>query len=188
MMNTQWLDTKTRALLCDDDVKSTLTATDAFSLLLLYQGADTGRVHAVVTELGNYGTPNMTPFPFVARQGLALDDAVAGQSALACCDCVAVFVRDDVVAEMQRDDFAELFSELVASPEFQPARVEIVSLRTDEVGHRFLWMFLGLAVGIVLPIRVVVMRKKARLMKHWGDATGSLVRIVDDNSPASSAH
>ena len=186
MTNTQWLDTETRTLLGEADVKSILTATDAFSLLLLYQGTDTGRIHCVVTELGNYGTPNMTPYPFVVRQGLALADAQAGQSALACCDCVAVFVRDDVVAEMQRDDFADLFLELAASPEFQPARVEIESLPTDEVGHRFLWVFLGLAVGIVLPIRVIVTRKKARLMQHWGDAIGGLVRIVDDN-PTSSA-
>ena len=131
----------------------------------------------MIAELGNYGTPNSTAYPFVIRQGLSLDDAIAGQFALACCDCASAFVRDNIVATLADPDFAELFSELSGSPEFNLVDVKIVSIPSNDAGRRCLWQFLGLAVGVALPQKLRAMRIKARLLKHFAEKIGGVVEF-----------
>ncbi len=177
LMNSEWLDTETRTILCDGWGKETLTATSAFSLLLFTKGSDAGRISSVVAELQHCGTANSTLFPFVVRQGLSLDDALAGQFALACCDCASAFVRDDIVLQMDAPGFSALFAELSVSPEFRYVDVQVWNIPATEHGRKFLWQFLGLAVGVRLPHRMRVMKKKARLMAHCAEKIGGVVLI-----------
>ncbi len=177
MKISQWLDTQTRAILCADYDQATLNATDSFSLLLIAEGIDKSRIDAVLTELAEYGVTNSTRHSFVVRQGMTLDEAMLGQFALICCDCATAFVRDDVAMEFDRNDFHRLFTELSASPEFQPVRVRIAAIPANQAGQQFLWQFLGLAVGAALPLDVTVMRKNARLMKHCGEKIGGSLEI-----------
>jgi hypothetical protein len=175
----EWLDTETRAILCEGHDKAVLTATDGYSLLLLTKGADEGRFDAVMADVAKHGFPNSTPFPFVIRHGMTLEKALLAQFAFACCDCAAAFVRDEFATGASAADFTALCSELRASPEFQFTDVDVEFLPSSDAGKWFSWMFLGMAVGIAVPMKTAVIRKKARLMMHWGEKIGGIVRMVD---------
>lgn len=171
-MSTQWLDTETRERLQGDLPKFTEVAEAAFSVILLRAGADTRRIETVVMELAHLTAPPLPSMPLVVCRGLTLDDAMIAQAAFACCDSVAVFVRDDVTEQMSYEAFLELQSEVEQSEEFQPVRVRLEYLPRNEQTRRFFWIFLGMAVGLDLPTEVVAYRKKARLMQHWARHLG----------------
>jgi hypothetical protein len=177
-MSIQWLDTETRERLQADLPKSTEVAEGAFSVVLLRAGPDTRRVESVVLELIRLTAP-ATPLPtLVVCQGLSLEDAMTAQAAFACCDSVAVFVRDELAEQMTPMDFVELQSEIEQSEEYQPLRVRIEYMPRNEQVHRFYWIFLGLAVGLELPTDLVAYRKKARLMQHWARYLGGRVSVL----------
>jgi hypothetical protein len=177
-MSIQWLDTETRERLQADLPKFTEVAEDAFSVILLRAGADSRRVESVVLELIRLTAPHSPAMPLVVCQGLSLEDAMTAQAAFACCDSVAVFVRDELAEQMTSEDFVELQSEIEFSGEFQPLRVRIEYLPRNEQVHRFYWIFLGLAVGLELPVEIMAYRKKARLMQHWAHYLGGQVTLL----------
>jgi hypothetical protein len=82
-----------------------------------------------------------------------------------------------VLSKLSAPDIAELFAELSAGPEFRPVDVRVLSVPSNDEGRRFLWQFLGLAVGVALPQKLRVMRKKARLMKHCAERIGGIVEF-----------
>lgn len=104
-----------------------------------------------------------------------------GQFELACCDAVAVFLRDEVVAANDAAYLAEVYSDLLASEEFRPVGIEIRSVPNDERGRRFVDQFIGadeaLPPPVALPIRRTVTGKKARFTRHWGQKIGADVRM-----------
>jgi len=177
-MNTQWLDTETRERLQANLPKFTEVADSAFSVVLLRAGADTRRVESVVLELIRLTAPPSPAKPLVVCQGLSLEDALTAQAAFACCDSVAVFVRDELAEQMPPADFVELQSEIELSEEFQLSRVRLEYMPRNEQTHRFYWIFLGMAVGLELPVEIVAYRKKARLMQHWALYLGGQLTLL----------
>ncbi len=100
-------------------------------------------------------------------QQLTLDEAMGGQFALACCDCVSAFFPDEVVYDANAGYLHELSEAVIRSAEFEPVTVRLVAILPSEKGRQFSWQFLGVAVGIATPSEIQVHRKKARLMMHW---------------------
>ena len=166
-----WLDTETRAILCQrPPAVHTAIGTEGYSLLLLKAGADENRAIQAVSEIQRHGAMNATGVSIVVAQQLTLDDAMAGQFALSCCDCVSAFVADEVVCSSNAEYLHELSDAVMQSPEFEPVTVRLISIPPNEMGRRFAWQFLGVAVGIARPCEIQVHWKKARLMMHWARA------------------
>jgi hypothetical protein len=175
-----WLDPETRAILAGQPPpKLAPPATAAFTLLFLTKGTDRARIARAVDALSRIGTPNATGLKSVIRQGLTLEEAMGGQFTLACCDCATAFIADDVASTGDREYLLQLSARLAESPEFQPVAIELVSVPDSEAGRRFLWQFMGLAVGLELPLATTVMRKKARLMAHWAEKVGAELQFHD---------
>ena len=163
-----WLDPKTRAILCKSPpTVQTVVDTEGYSLLLVKAGGDDNRAIQVVSEIQRRGARNSTSISIVIAQQLMLDDAMAGQFALSCCDCVSAFVADEVVCDANAGYVHELSDTIIHSPEFEPIAVRLISIPPSDLGRRFSWQFLGVAVGIATPSEIQVHRKKARLMTHW---------------------
>lgn len=174
----EWLDTETKSILCREPPEKTAPPqTEGYSLLLLEKGTDERRIDEVVAAIQR-GTPAIPDDrPFVIARQLCLDDALAGQFALACCDCVTAFVRDAVICDSDCDYLRQLYGQVMGSPEFASVLVELLSVPVTDDGRRFCWQFLGLATPAV-PATFRVFRKKARLMEHWAKKTGVVVRVV----------
>jgi hypothetical protein len=118
------------------------------------------------------GTKNATAISIVVRQQLTLEEAMAGQFALCCCDCVSAFVDDNIVCDGYTSIVEELSAIVTNSAEFSPVTVRVDSIPHTEWGRRFSWQFLGFAVGVATPVEMTVHRKKARLMMHWAPQCG----------------
>ena len=84
-----------------------------------------------------------------------------------CCDCVSAFITDEVVYDANARYLQQLSEEIMRSPEFEPISVGLFFIPLSDLGRRFSWQFLGVAVGIATPSEIQVHRKKARLMTHW---------------------
>ncbi len=180
-----WLDTEARAILCKSPPAiQTAVDTEGYSLLLVKAGPDNSRAIQVVSEIQRYGAKNSTDIPIVIAQQMTLDDAMAGQFALSCCDCISAFVRDEVVYDANAGYLHELAEEVTHSPEFEPVTVRLISIPPTDHGRRFSWQFLGVAVGIATPSEVQVHRKKARLMMHWATRCGVHLEVeIGEGSP-----
>ena len=159
-------------MLCKSHAVETAVDTKGYSLLLIKAGPDEQRAIHVVSEIQRHGAKNSTHIATVIAQQMSLDDALAGQFALSCCDCVSAFVPDDVVYDANAPYVQELSEAVMQSPEFQPITVRIVSIPPTDNGRRFSWQFLGVAVGVATPSEIQVHRKKARLMVHWATKCG----------------
>lgn len=176
----EWLDPETRGLL-HKSPPGLETAVDCrgYSLLLLHAGPDTNRIVDVVADIQRMGAHNQTSIPVVIAQQLTLDEAMAGQFALCCCDCVSALVDDNLV----RDDdpaIVEDLSEIVtSSAEFSPVTIRLISIPQTELGRRFSWQFLGSAVGVAMPAELTVHSKKAQLMIHWAVKCGVRLEMPD---------
>lgn len=163
-----WLDTETRAILCKSPPSiQTAINIKGYSLLLVKAGRDENRVIQAVSEIQRYGAKNSTNISIVIAQHLTLDDAMAGQFALSCCDCVSAYVTDGVVYDANAGYLHRLSEAVMHSPEFAPITVRLISIPPNDLGRRFSWQFLGIAVGIATPSEIEIHRKKARLMMHW---------------------
>lgn len=173
-----WLDTETKAILYPDRPdKLIASATDSFSLLLLHKGKDEGRIREVALAIRKFSPP-VSNYPFVVGQGMELEDVLAGQFALACCDCVTAFVRDEIVDESASMTFQNLYNEILGSPEFQHVSVSIEHIPNSHEGRRFCWQFFGLATGLAIPTTMNMFRKKARLMDRWAKKVGAIVALT----------
>lgn len=163
-----WLDTETRAILCNSPPTiQTAVGAKGYSLLFVRAGPDESRAIQAVAEIRQHGATNLSGMPAVIAQQLTLDDAMAGQFALSCCDCISAFVADEVVCDANADYLRELTNAVTDSPEFEPITVKLVFVPPTTLGRKFCWQFLGVAVGIATPSEIQVHRKKARLMLHW---------------------
>jgi hypothetical protein len=172
-----WLDTETRAILCPvPPQKLVSVGVESYSLLLLKNGEDQERTDDIVTAIRDHAPPTLE-YPFVIGQGMDLDDALAGQFALACCDCVGAFVADELVNQSALDLFRQLLSEVLSSPEFERVQVNVEHIPQTDVGRRFSWQFFGLATGLPAPATYVMYRKKERLMEHCAAKAGAAVRV-----------
>jgi hypothetical protein len=176
----EWLDTETKAVLCPDPPeKLVASATVSFSLLLVTKGKDEQRIADIVSAIQRSAPPKTLDYPFVVGQQMNLEEALAGQFALACCDCVAAFVRDDIVDESAIKAFRQIHSEVLSSPEFEQVAMRIEFIPNTEQGHRFCWQFFGLASGLQIPVTINMYRKKARLMEHWAKRIGASYSVSE---------
>lgn len=162
-----WIDTETRALLWKEHQKFTVIGTESYSLLLLEYGKDRRRIEDVVAMIREYNPIVLVDYPFVVAQEMTFEDALAGQFALACCDCISAFMRDQVVCHSDQEYLKRINDAVVNSDEYESVIVKILSVPNSEKSRRFCWQFLGLATGLAIPQTVCVYRKKARLMEHW---------------------
>jgi hypothetical protein len=168
-----WLDTETRAMLCaEPPQKITAIGIESYSLLLLKHGNDRRRTEDVVTMIRTDNPILLVDYPFVVAQEMTLDEALAGQFALACCDCISAVVRDEVICGASRDYLNSLNKQVKESSEFEMVGVTITQIPHTEEGRRFCWQFLGLAAGMAVPAARQFFRKKARLMQHWAERCG----------------
>ena len=115
------------------------------------------------------------PLPLRIATGLSHDDAQEGQYEFVSCDCVAVFVRDEIVDDGGAAYLKTLFETVRGSPEFVRVVVEIESVPDTPQGERYLDQFFG-SGELSLPARVSVCEKKARLIEIFGEKIGASVR------------
>lgn len=115
----------------------------------------------------NQGSEGESEYPFIVARQLTLDDAIAGQLALACCDCVSAFIRDELVEEQATEVFRQLYSEVMNSREFQSVDVSVIHLPQTDVGRHICWQIFGLATRLTTPATFRMYRKKARMLTLW---------------------
>ena len=180
-----WLDTETKAILQPTPPeKRTAVETSGFTLILLEKGLRLDRLARALERIGRDSERPMTwlldtACPAVIRSGLALDEAVVGQFELICCDCISVFLRDEVVAQGDSHYLRELYGQLRNSLEFQPVFIRITFIPDTDVGRLFCDQFLPSAetktvrYGAEIAVRDRVFRKKARMMAHWATEIGA---------------
>ncbi len=104
------LDTQTSAILGERPPEK-IAPSDArgYSLVLLRAGPDEDRAAEAVARLRAGGDPAaLRERPYAIQQGLPLEDAMAGQMWLACGDCAAAFVSDEVASEADPVYLAQL--------------------------------------------------------------------------------
>jgi hypothetical protein len=173
----EWLDPTTRAILCRNATnrKASVQA-GAYSLLLLEKGIDDARIQETIAAIQQGASPT-SELPFVLVQHMSFVDALAGQFALACCDCAAAILPDEVLDRADRAFFRELYVQVINSDDYQRIQVEVSDVPPTDEGRRFCWQFLGLATGLALPSRQKVFRIKAELMAHWAKRSGISIRI-----------
>jgi len=179
-----WLDPQTKAMLeASPPEKLAPPDTAGFTLVLLAVCAgDTSRLVRAVAQIvsGSAGRALRMlarPLPLPLNKGLSHADALLGQFELVACDCVSVFLADEVAAGARPRYLAALYARLRASPEFEPLGVRIDSIPSDRRGEDYLDKFLG-GERCALPVELRVMRKKARIMKHWAEKIGGRLQIV----------
>ena len=183
----EWFDTETKALLQNaPPEKLAPPGTLGFTLVLLSKTDDPVRLRYAATKAGwleaAFNAALTNHCPLALATGLTLDDAMLAQFELACCDSAAVFIRDEVVAENDHGYLSELYSELSSSEEFQPIGVQVHSVPHDDHGRRYLQQFLGAdeksPQRIRIPLHLMVMKKKARIMCYWARKIGADVTMA----------
>lgn len=168
-----WLDLETRAQLLPAPPEDAIaTAVHSYSLLLLLFGRDRYRAAEVVREFQRSVGWRQEDLPFVIARGLTVADAMIGQIALACSDCITAFVADEHIRDDNTQFLQRLLLEVSASPEFEPVSVRLDEVPDTEAGKRFCWQFLGSALGFKLPATFMFYRKKVRLMRRWAGRLG----------------
>ena len=179
---TSWLDTETKAALQQVPPQKLAPATvQTFSVVVLSGDArhDHGRhVRAfdriLRTSLSDAEFQTRRTPPFVVKHGLTPSDAMLAQFELVCCDVVSVFVSDEVASNAEPSYLAELYGSLIRADEFKKVTVRVVSIPAHPAGRAFVEQFIGRDVP-TLPCYLLAMRKKARIMSHWGQKIGAQV-------------
>lgn len=182
----EWLDTKTKALLQNvPPDKLAPPDTAGFTLVLLSKPENPARLQYAAKGAGwlqvvmNAALSHRCPAALAT--GLTLDDAMLGQFELACCDSASVFIRDDVVTDNDRDYLFGLYKELLSSEEFQPVAIQVQCVPRNDQGGKYLQQFLGTdeesVKRIPIPLNLMVMKKKARIMHYWARKIGADVTI-----------
>jgi hypothetical protein len=186
-----WLDTQTKAILQPTPPeKRTALETSGFTLILLEKGFWHDRLARALERIGREPERPMTwlldtACPAVVRYGLTLDDAIVGQFELICCDCISVFLRDEVVVQGDSDYLRVLYCQLRDSLEFQAVFIRIMFIPHTDVGRLFCDQFLSSAedkkirYGSDIMMRARVFRKKARMMAHWAIEIGVRLAIEE---------
>jgi hypothetical protein len=184
-----WVDTATKAILqSPPPMKYTESGTLGFTLVLLKRGLDRDRLARALERICREPERPITGLldgscPAVVLSGLTLDEAVLGQFELICCDCVSVFLRDEIVAQDDSHYLSPLYSQLRSSPEFQPIYIGVSFIPDTDSGRRFCDQFLPpqgakrIRYGAEIAIRECVARKKGRIMAHWAREIGVRLTI-----------
>lgn len=183
-MKSEWLDTQTSAILHGSDHPRVAPSLDAdFSLVLLrFGGSQDLNRRALSRILAPEKQETIDdvldkPCPFVIESSVSYEDASLGQFELVCADSVAVILRDDVAFDGDLDYLDNLFRSLCRSEEFQRVTVTLSGIPSDDRGRNFCDQFLG-AVDVLPPLTFPTMRKKARIMQHWGGKIGAVVELA----------
>jgi len=144
----EWLDTQTKALLqraAPEKMSPPDTATFSLVLLAIERqkhnrvvqtlcqifGVSLGTAHHILDILANEQ-------PKVLKHGLSYPDALMGQFDLVCCDCISVFLADEVVEQAPKNYLSDLYSQLRQSSEFEIIHVRIESIPKNQQGEAFL--------------------------------------------------
>jgi hypothetical protein len=177
-----WLDTETKALLQrspPEKLAPSDTATFTVVLLAVPRESPERLVRAVTCMLDATRDEALQvlalPLPTPIKSGLSYQDALLGQFELIACDAISVFLADEVVGNAPASYLAELYDDVRHSPEFELVSVRIESVPVNAKGRDFWDRFIGAAVP-QLPMKLTVMKKKARIMAHWLEKIGG--RIV----------
>jgi hypothetical protein len=177
-----WLDTQTKEILQKVvEPKLTPSKTAEFTLVLVRKGADHGRLVRAICRINECDEPEAVKLaarrtPVRVNSDLSEGDALWGQFELICCDAVSIFIRSEVLDQMDLAEFQSLVQKTSQSTEFQPTTVAITEIPQTEPGLSFVDQFLGSfepARIAALPATVVVPFKKARIMQHWATRVGA---------------
>lgn len=163
--------------------KATEVAASGFTLVLLEKGLACDRLVRAIDRIWNeperpIDSVLQSPCPVVIRSGLTLDAAIVGQFELISCDCVSVFLRDEIVADGSADYLRNLYCELRRSPEFQPVYVTVGFIPDSDAAKHFCDQFLSppdtkrIPFGSQIAIADRVFFKKGRIMAHWAKEIG----------------
>jgi len=186
-----WLDAETKAILQSVPPEECVAlGVSGFTLVLLERGFQVDRLVRAFQRIHldperAVNSLLFAPCPTVVRSGLTLDQAIVGQFELVCCDCVSVFLRDEIAAEGTAEYLRSLYSRLRASPEFQPVFLAITLVPDTDAGRRFCDQFLSSALekrvryGSEGIVRDRVFRKKARIMAHWASEMGVRLAVEE---------
>jgi hypothetical protein len=181
-----WLDTETKALL-ERSPPERLAPEDtaAFTLVLLaIRDYDRDALAQAVQRAARASAAEAErilsyPLPLPVKKGLTYSDAQIAQFELICCDAISVIIADAVVAEAPADYLVDLYARLQGIDEFR-----LVGIRTDLIpdspaGREFRDRFLrGREANV--PGVTKVMRKKARIMRHWAAKIGGRVAVLSE--------
>jgi hypothetical protein len=180
-MNT-WLDTETKSLLQrSPPVKLAPSDTATFTVVLLkIVGSVRGCLH-IVKRLLECSLQDALlvfekPLPIPLKNGLSHEDALLDQFELISCDCISVFLADDVVTQAPKEYLIDLYSQLLKSSEFEIVPVRIEYIPDNQQGEQFLRQFLG-RTELQFPSELKVLRKKARIMQHWVTKIGGSLSL-----------
>jgi hypothetical protein len=181
-----WLDTQTKEIL-QKVVEPRLAPpkTAEFTLVLVRKGIDHARLVRAVCRINECDEPEAVKLvaqrtPVRVNSDLSEGDALWGQFELICCDAVSIFIRNEVLDQMDLAEFQSLVQKTSQSTEFQPTTVTISEIPRTEPGLSFVDQFLGSfdpAKISVLPATVIVPFKKARIMQHWATRVGAKLQF-----------
>jgi len=192
-----WLDTETKAILDRaDEPRIAPPKAAEFGLVVLRKGGEDGRLARAIRRINDCVESraialSRSPVPITVNPGLTEAEALYGQFELICCDAVAVFVRSDVLEEQDDPNYLDsLFRRVLRSPEFEPARIDVLEVPATKEGREFVDQFLGELRSEERPgggWSLRVPRKKARIMKHWAARVGATVRFDEGRDAGESA-
>jgi len=186
-----WLDAETRAILDPAPPEEYVAiGVSGFTLVLLERGFQVDRLVRAFQRIRldperAVNSLLFAPCPAVVRSGLTLDQAIVGQFELVCCDCISVFLRDEIAAEGAAEYLRSLYSRLRASPEFKPVSVTVSLVPDTDSGRQFCDQFLSTALekrvhyGSDRAVRDRVFWKKARIMAHWASEMGVQLAVEE---------
>jgi hypothetical protein len=180
-----WLDTQTKEILQKVvEPKLAPPKTAEFTLVLVRKGSDHARLVRAIRRINECDEAEAVklaarPTPVRVNSDLSEGDALWGQFELICCDAVSIFIRSEVLDQMDLAEFQSLVQKTSQSTEFQPTTVTISEVPRTESGLSFIDQFLGrfeAAQDVALPSDVVVPFKKARIMEHWATRVGAKIQ------------
>ena len=180
-----WLDTETKAFL-EKSPPNKLASPDTvgFTLLLLsIWRHDQRRLVRAFERIRLDSAESMRlrlqdDLPLPIKNGLTHADALLGQFELISCDAISVFLTDEVVTGASQKYLDSLYQSLRQSDEFAETSVRIENLPNSDSGEEFIDQFLA-TKDYVLPATITTLRKKARIMLHWGNKIGGQVSIIN---------
>jgi hypothetical protein len=186
---TSWLDTETKAALQKlPPGKLAPAKTDSFAVVVLSRGSPKDRVRHIRafdrvlrTALQDAERQLTRTPPFVVKRELTMSDAMLAQFELICSDIVSIFLSDDLVANAEADYLASLYRGFANADEFQTVSIRVESIPDNDEGHAFAQQFIGPNVP-ELPVELIAMRKKARIMTHWANKIGAIVLPTTDTA------
>lgn len=172
-----WLDTETKSILWKEpESKLAPPKAGEFDLILFKEGTDFKRVVRAICRTTKHMEPKARQLacsrpPYTVALRLTEAEAIYGQFELICCDSISAFFRSGIVSGINMPNHLDaLFRNILASPEFRPVNIDVISIPQNESGEEFVDQFLGLPFPPKTPLtNITVPFKKARIMKHWAD-------------------